>query len=864
MLRLALAQMRRSRGRLAASGIAVAIGCAFVAVTLLAGDVLTRTTYASITAEYADADLVVTGPSGLLTDDDVAELSAVPGVEALHPERTVWVTVRGAEGELVVAAQSPATDDRLEAQVLVDGRMPGPGEITLTDRAAASAGAEIGDTVTVVSDQPLEDDGSALTARLRVVGVLDGFTLSPTGGVATVLVGAEDLALWSGPATDPHGSLDAVLLALDDGASLAQVQDLVAGVVADHFTPGLYVATPDELAEQTIQLITAESRALTIVALAFAAVALLVAALVIGNTFQVLVAQRTRTLALLRCVGADRAQVRRSVIVEAAILGTLASTAGMVIGTGVVQVILVVLGRTAPGVPLPDGAPVSLASVAVPILVGVAVTVVAALAPARAATRVAPVAALRPADAPRVSDRAGKVRAAVAAALVVTGAGLMGLAVAASGAEGRAGFGLALAVAVLGGAVSFIGILLSAVFWVPRLVGLCASALRPAGIAARLAGSNVTRNPRRVSATSTALLIGVTLVVMMATGATGAKTAIARELDTQFPVDVAVSAPFGDRVPEQVVEATRAVPGVTDAVTLSGATVTLGVRGMMSEGHSVLAPSEDAIAALRVPSHIDGLRDDTVVVPRVLLRVYDLDAGDELQLWLPALHHDDQDVGVVTLQVVPSDLPGDTLMITPATMERLGASLPESWGAPTENTVWVEVDSRDAVTAVSRIEAEAARSDTPLMVAGLAAIRESYEEVVDTVLAVVVGLLAVSVLIALIGVANTLSLSVLERRRESATLRAIGLTRDRLRASLAVEGMLIAVVGAVAGSVLGTAYGWVGTRVVLEQMGPVGLVVAWRDVGLAVLVAAGAGVLASVLPGRRAARSSPVTALADE
>ena len=853
MLRLALAQMRRSRGRLAASGIAVAIGCAFVAVTLLAGDVLTRTTYASITAEYADADLVVTGPPDLLTDDDVAELSAVPGVEAVHPQRTVWVTVRGSDGELVVAAQSPATDDRLEAQVLVDGRMPGPGEITLTDRAAASAGAEIGDTVTVVTDLPVEVDGPVLTARMQVVGVLDGFTLSPTGGIATVLVGAEDLASWSGPATDHRGSLDAVLLAVDDDASFAQSRDLVARVVAAHGTGELYVATPDELAEQTIQVVTAESRALTIVALAFAAVALLVAALVIGNTFQVLVAQRTRTLALLRCVGADRTQVRRSVIVEATILGSLASAAGMVLGTGVVQAILVVLGRTAPGVPLPDGAPVSIASVTVPVLIGVAVTVIAALAPARAATRVPPVAALRPADAPRMSDRASKVRAAVAAALVVTGAGLMGLAVVASGG---AGFGVALAVAVLGGAVSFIGILLSAVFWVPQLVGLSASALSPAGVAARLAGANVTRNPRRVSATSTALLIGVTLVVMMATGATGAKTAIARELDTQFPVDVEVSAPFGDEVPEDVVEAVRTIPGVEAAAPVAGAVLDVAVDGTMSRGMTVLGLDTAAIAVLRDPRQLAGLDEGTVVLSRALVRATGLETAGDATLSLPAWAEDAATTEPLRLHAVASDLPGATILVTRETLDRLGPS--------TRNTVWIEVDSRDAVTAVSRIEAEAARSDTPLMVAGLAAIRESYEEVVDTVLAVVVGLLAVSVLIALIGVANTLSLSVLERRRESATLRAIGLTRNRLRASLAVEGMLIAIVGAVAGSVLGTAYGWVGTRIVLEQMGSVGLVVAWRDVGLAVLVAAGADVLASILPGRRAARSSPVTALADE
>jgi putative ABC transport system permease protein len=149
-------------------------------------------------------------------------------------------------------------------------------------------------------------------------------------------------------------------------------------------------------------------------------------------------------------------------------------------------------------------------------------------------------------------------------------------------------------------------------------------------------------------------------------------------------------------------------------------------------------------------------------------------------------------------------------------------------------------------------------------VSGAATERAAYQDVISTLLAIVIGLLAVSVVIALVGVANTLWLSVIERRRESATLRAIGLSRRQLSASLAVEGVIIAGVGALAGTIIGTAYGWIGTRIVLNQVGPTPFTVAWREIGLVVAVALAAGLVASALPARSAVRTSPVEALAVE
>lgn len=177
--------------------------------------------------------------------------------------------------------------------------------------------------------------------------------------------------------------------------------------------------------------------------------------------------------------------------------------------------------------------------------------------------------------------------------------------------------------------------------------------------------------------------------------------------------------------------------------------------------------------------------------------------------------------------------------------------------------LWVGLDDTgDATQVVPAIQDAIVSSDTPVEVAGIAVERAAMQSVIDTILGVIVGLLAVAVVIALIGVANTLSLSVIERRRESATLRAIGLSRAQLRWMLAIEGMLIAGVGAVLGIVLGVLYGWAGAATALSVMGDVSLAVPWRDVALVLVVALVAGLVASVVPGRTAARTSPVAALA--
>lgn len=907
MFRLTLAQMRRSIGRLTAAGIAVLIGTAFVAATLLAGDAIRAISTDSITASFGQADLVAHS-SASLTDDQLRDLRAVPGIAAVDPMVQAYgVELRqGDTGVSQVVIPVPSST-QLQSQVVTDGALPSAdGEISLPEETADRLGVGVGDTVTVhywgwstpaadatdategtdpaegtdatagTADDATEDDDTSslpdvLSVPREAEATVVGITDDPNSAWASVGGAAEatlhDTLVW-GSATEytedgapvlAESSTTWLTLALRDDADQAQVRDdvltiLEDGDIAAGVSPNSGVYTREEAAEISLGSEGGVGPIMAVV-LSFAAIALVVAGLVIANTFQVLVAQRTRTLALLRCVGAVRSQIRRSVLLEAAILGLVSSVAGLLVGTGLVQVTLWVLGRTDLPFPVPSSVHLTALSVLAPLVVGVLVTVLAALTPARVATRVAPIAALRPVDAPAVRSRAGRVRLVLALLLIVGGVAMLGGGVAIVVVTKQlAGLGLS----ILGGAVSFIGLLVSATFWMPKVVAGVGNLVGRLGMPARLAAANTGRNPARTAATSTALLIGVTLVAMMSTGAISARTTLDHELDNRYPVDLTVGGNVSVTVdgqgteytalPAGAVDRIAAVDGVRTVVGLPSQDVTLTPSGSSDElpYQALAVPADDAADLVRDPDLAAAISDDTVVVPQALAQDM-VEDGDTVTLALDGR----------TVQRTARVLPLDdwTLLITPSTAGELGFG--------TEPVVaWIGLDDvYDSGTAVQEIQD--LFPDSALPVTGAAMERATYQRAIDTVLAVVIGLLAVAVVIALVGVTNTLSLSVIERRRESATLRALGLTRRQLRASLAIEGALIAGVGAIVGTLLGLVYGWAGVASVLSVVGTVNLAVPWSDLGLVLGIALAAGVLASVVPSRSAARTPPVAALAE-
>ncbi len=837
MLRLTLAQMRRSLGRLTAAAIATAIGTGFVAATLLTGGVITRSSYDAVTAELAQADLVVEGDVGAIHE----KIRSTPGVVAADPLAASGAELqKGAQRSWQLLVPVPS-DPHLGALRVEEGVAPATDdEIALPEATAKRLRVAVGDTVDV-RYWVWDDDTQEGTEKV-VPATVTGLTSDPEGawtrfgGASLVTLGA--LQTW--------GDLDEEFV-WDEGMIVHAPKDTAAVQVAlQALSDDVRVLTKDEASDERIRELADGDNVIVVIVLGFAAVALVVAALVISNTFQVLVAQRARMLALLRCVGAVRGQLRRSVLLEAGILGVASSVAGVVLGTVFAQVALSVLRGVQQEVPLPEYVQVTPVVVIVPLLVGTAVTLLAALVPARAATKVSPIVALRPMDAPDVGSRAGRLR--LAFALVLTVGGALAFPLAIVGARTRSDDAVIwLGLGMLGGAVSFVGVLVGAVFWVPRVVDLMGRALGRSGAAARLAAVNSVRNPRRTAATSTALLIGVTLVAMMSTGAASARLSAAAELDAHYLVDITVTPTDGDRVSAEVARTVAGVEGIERTALVRSADVTLGDDRWMT-AWEVTPEAAKVLRDDRVPA---ALRDGAVVLP--------VDLGSASTTIRAAQDTVDgeptTDAPTVDAVVVDSPRTGD-VYLTPATFEKVV-------GDHATTRVWAMVSSDAAAGEV----VDSVRSDLSsqsVSIESAASERAQYEQVINALLAIVIGLLAVAVVIALIGVANTLSLSVIERRRESAILRAIGLTRGQLRLSLATEGALIAGVGGLFGALLGLLYGWAGAAIAFESLGEARLTVPWLDLVVIVAVALLAGLAASVIPARSAVRTRPVAALSVE
>lgn len=848
MIRLTLTQMRAGATRLGAASLAVVVATAFVAATLLASSLVRDTAYRAVTASLGDASVVV-----LPSEDAALDASSVRALARLAEVDAAdgVVQVPGqvlAGGERDAAMLTPvASSPRLDPVEMVQGRAPAADdEVAVTASTAERLGVGVGARLRVEHEAL---DGETWTTR-AVELTLTGITTDPpviAAPLAVVLVSRANVEAWAAAATsDGRTAYDQLLVAGDAAAT----DDAVAAAVRATL-PDAVVRTAREQAEAKTAELTGEAQTLTYFVLAFAAVAMFVAGLVIANTFQVLVAQRARTLALLRCVGATKAQVHRSVLLEAVILGVLASGVGLLAGLALGQAALWFLQGADLAVDVATTVPLTPAVLTVPVLTGTAVTLVAALAPARTATRVSPVSALRPAPDPGVRAGVGRLRRWSAVVLVTVGAALLGAATASMLVVEDAAnlMGPALVVGILGGVLSFAGVMVGAVFLVPRgvlvvgalLTGLAGPARRAT---ARLATANAVRNPRRTAATASALMIGVALVTMMATGAATARSSLERALAAQFPVDVMVEGP--DLSPAHL-DAVAGTPGITQALAVPSAVVTLD-GGSVADVEAIGLDPDRSGGVLRDQDVFAAVADDVVLVGTETAEAAGVATGDAVTVSTAAAEVS------LTVRVAAVDT---MTVLSKATLERLAPGSPVA-------AVWArvsgDVPAADVVVDVQDALAAASTGDVPF-VTGLAAERQGFAQVVDTLLAVVVGLLGVAVVIALVGVANTLSLSVIERRHEHALLRATGMTRGQLRGSLLVEGSLIAVVGTVLGAVLGLLYGWAGCAVLLGGTGDLVPAVPWPYLGAAAAVALLAGVVASVLPARAAVRTPPVAAL---
>lgn len=831
--RLALAGLRGHARRLGATALAILLSVGFVATTMLGLDAMERGVGESVAGGVIDHDIVLTADpnrdleegsaAGPLTPEVVADLRAADGLVVADASLRLQGDLDGQYAVTTTLPSAPGVG-------LLEGRLPvGPEEVA----ASSDAGAQVGETVTFTPYSV--GTGESLPPReVEVVGVVDVGN-DPQLTWQDVLV-ADEAALveW-----DPDAVFDAVVIDLD-GAGAQAARDTIAAAA-----PGALVRTGPEEAEHRMLAATGGMDLLGAVLLGFGAIAVATSALVIANTFAIVLAQRTRELALLRCVGATRSQVRRTVLTEALALGIVAATAGVLGAVALTWVVATAVGEVNLGTPItlrPGLDPVSLV---VPWLAGVLVTLAAAWWPTRRATKVAPVAALHPVAAPVAGSRPGVLR--IAMSVVLLGAGAAGLLLGAASQE--------ILVGVAGGLVSFLGVVLAAVFFVPAGVRGLGALLR--GVPGRLAVGNTVSNPARAAATSAALLIGVTLITMTSVGAASVERTAASEIDASFPADVMVMPLYGQGADGEDTEVSQALPpaAVTQVAELDQVQVSVPVTAALLEVATVDGATsaslevlgvdpEQAAPALRDPSSAQRLEPGALGVSEDTMSWTGLQSGDRVELTGPG---GSTEATVVTVEA------GDAVL-TRADLETLAP------GAGEGGLLIKLTDDADVSSAVGEIR-ELVGADSSYLTGGAQA-RQELTQVLSVLVLITTALLGVAVVIAVVGIANTLALSVLERTRENALLRALGLTRGQLRAMLTVEGVLLAVVSTLMGLALGATYAWFGVRTLLPEGTEVQLVLPWVQLSGIVGLAVVAGLLASVLPARRAARVAPAAGLA--
>lgn len=803
-----LASMRTYARRYVAALLAVVIATGFIVAINALSAAAREGSGAVVAQQYGQADLAITGSGDVQTVADAARKAAAdPGVSATATNWTAYVRAALPGGAHDISLGSIATSPALRWQEAERGRLPAA-----------------------------DDEMAVARAEARKRGLLPGDTvvLDVPGGKRTMTV-TGTVASGTGPLTATGYLTEAALAKLGD---IAYPRDVVVAVDGDsqavasrlRQTIGADSVTAADTYRQDLRLqATRGIDVLQRLIYVFAGISLFVGALVIANTFTILLAQRSRDLALLRCVGAVRAQVARAVVVEGAVLGAIGSVLGVVLGLGIALIAATATRQWSPTTAM--GTPsLSLVSVAIPVLLGVGVTVAGSYLPAQRAGAQSPLSALHPQGVVELGSRAGILRLAAATILLL--AGTAGLVVGSAGS---------LAIGMLGGMLSFVGVLLLTPVLVPAAIRCVGPVARRAGLSSRLAHLNSLRNPRRTAATSTALLIGVTLITAVVVGSASISDKVNGTLDVNNPIDLIVTTstgPLSDRVAQNIDQ----VDGVAASAALASTKVRIGDQDV-----PVLAVDRTALDLVHGAPDFADLGPDQIVLP-VELDVVPAGAGEPVEVSIGGRTR--------TMQVFQATGIGGSALITQATLSSMGAT-PTDAGA-----VWVRAStSADAGAVTSDVTAIAQTSG--LEVGGGLPDRAQILDILQVVMAVTVGLLAVAVLIALIGVGNTLSLSVLERVRENSLLRALGLERSGLRAMLAIEALLMAGVAAVLGVALGTAYAWFGvkaTSVDVFRTAP-GITIPWGQIALILAVAALAGLAACVLPARRAARITPAAGL---
>ncbi len=834
--------------RLLMSTFAIVIGVAFVSGSLIFTDTLSRSFEAIFASSVGD---VIVRPEGGTSDDGspttrtmpaslVQDLAEVEGAARADGNVTSFsVFVVDEDGKVVGGQGAPGLGfnwndapaaNGLEGLSIAQGRVPsGADEVVLDEGTAERAGYEVGDTVHLVTSS-----ATAPVMRPELVGTATFAEGGSTNGATLTIFDTETAQDLFAGGKDVFN--DAWVTA--DGISQEELVANVEKVLPEGFEAVTGDEAADEAASDLVEAISFISTFLLI----FAGISLVVGSFLIVNTFSILVAQRSRELALLRAIGASRRQVTRSVLFEALVLGVVGSTVGLGLGVLLamgIRALFATFGLDLSGSDLIFAARTPVAA----YVVGILVTVVAAYVPARRSARIAPVAALR--DDVAMPESALHWRLIAGTALIVAGAAgmLAGLYADVPSPGWWVGGGILAVLLGVAGAAPVISrpVVAAATVVYRRVYG-------PVG---NLAGQNSLRNPRRTAATASALMIGLALVTTMSILGSSAKASVDATIEENFHGDLVVSNVIGMPFSTAIADGIENVDGVETVSRMRYSSMSFEERETIA---GIEPRSLTEVAA--VPTSSGSLTDlgpGTVAIDEGLAEDDDLAVGDTVTLPFP---NGEQELEVVAVYADNDPVLWTAYATTLQTLEDAGYPAADSYLLITVD------DSADSAAVQEAVEAQT--TDLPTVtVKDQAGFAEEQRAPIDQMLLLIYALLGLALVIAVLGIVNTLALSVIERTREVGLLRAIGLSRGQLRRMVRLEAIVIAVLGAVLGVGMGLLFGLALMASLADDGLEVIAVPGLQLVGY--VVAAGlVGVLAAWFPARRAARLDVLQAIATE
>ncbi|GAA2385272.1 FtsX-like permease family protein [Streptomyces glaucosporus] len=838
------------------SGVAVVLSVAFVCGTLVFTDTMNTTfdrlfteTAADVTVSSKDAEESETPDTGrpaTVPASLLDELKGVDGVASVSGSAySTGVTVVNEDDENVGATTGAPTiasnwseaDER--SMEVVSGRLPrGGGEVAVDADTAEKHGLELGDELRTIA--------ASGDFRAEIVGVAAFRSTNPgatvvyfdTGTVQTRLLGDRD-AYTSVGVTAAEGVGD---------------EELKENVAAALGSGDYKIQTQEEYAAENQQELGSFLDVIKYALLGFAGIALLVGVFLIVNTFSMLVAQRTREIGLLRAIGSSRRQVNRSVLVEALLLGVLGSVLGVGAGVGLAVGLMELMGLVGMNLST-DDLTVRWTTPVVGVVLGVVVTVLAAYLPARRAGKVSPMAALRDDGLPVAGGRVGRVRSGVGLVLTLAGAGALVVAAGSEEAsEGSAFLGLGVVLTLVG--FVLVGPLLAS--FVVRV--LAVALLRAFGPVGRMAERNALRNPRRTGATGAALMIGLSLVASLSVVGASLVASASDELDRSVGADFIVQSDSYQPIVPEAAERLGSVEGVEHVTEYRVLEARLSVPGGGTVSETVTAASPTYAQDLRVDTVAGELSAaygrDAMSVPEDFAEKHGVGVGDRIEV-------DFERGGTATLTVraitvADTSVDQGAVYLSTATA---GRYVPED-RMPLNMIMFAKAEDGQEDAAYAALKAELKRFPQ-YTVRNQADYKELLEGQVGQMLNMVYGLLALAIVVAVLGVVNTLALSVVERTREIGLMRAIGLSRRQLRRMIRLESVVIALFGALLGLGLGLCWGVAAQRL-LALEGLKVLEVPWPTIAAVFVGAAVVGLVAALVPAFRAGRMNVLSAIASE